>query len=200
MKLSISEVENKLNQFDYHLLKKPEKNKGSRGQILEQMLGIENSSRLLDLIDGEFKSFTVGQTIAVTQIKHCLKEIIEDSVEFENSKVFEKLKKTIYVGFTRNNKFAKSKTISQENSPKHFQELAEDYGYISSKIKESYVTGKELSTTTGPNKILQIRTKASKNSNGFYTPLCYSNVQLKNKYMAFYLCSTFGKEIMYGKK
>lgn len=196
IKLSTSEVEIKLNNFDYSFLPKPGKNKGDRGQLLEQALGIPNGSDLKDLVDGEVKSFTVGETIAITQLNHCLKEIIDNSVEFEDSKVFEKLKQTIYIGFTRDNEFVKSKTINQYNSPQHYEELAEDYGYISAKIKEAYVTGKELHTITGPNKLLQIRTKASKSATGHYNPLCYNGIQLKDKYMAFYLCSDFGKKIV----
>lgn len=196
MKLSTSEVQSKLNTFDYSCLPKPGKNKGDRGQLLEQALGIPNGSDLNDLIDGELKSFTIGESIAVTQVKHCLSEIIDGSVEFEDSKVFQKLKQTIYVGFTRDNEFVSSKTINEQNSPEHYLELAEDYGYISSKVKEAFVTGKQLNTITGPNKLLQIRTKASKSSTGHYTPLCYNGVQLKDKYMAFYLCADFGKKVI----
>lgn len=159
-------------------------------------MGIPNGSDLKDLVDGELKTFTVGETIAVTQLKHCLEQIIDNGVEFEDSKVFEKLKQTIYVGFTRNNEFVKSKTVNEHNSPNHYQKLAEDYGYISAKIKEAYMTGKELHTITGPNKLLQIRTKASKSATGYYTPLCYNGSQLKDKYMAFYLCVDFGKEVV----
>ena len=61
---------------------------------------------------------------------------------------------------------------------------------------EAYVTGKELHTITGPNGLLQIRTKASKSSAGNYTPLCYNGVQLKDKYMAFYLLASFGKKVV----
>lgn len=196
MKLSTKEVEKKLNNNTYSV-PKPGRNKGHRGQILENLIGIQNSSDLKDLIDGELKSYTIGESIAVTQLKHCLKSIIDDSVEFVDSKVYEKLQQTIYVGFTRNNEFVKSKTINEDNSPIHYEKLAEDYGYISTHIKDAYMNGKELNTITGPNKLLQIRTKASKSKSGQYTPLCYNGIQLKDKYMAFYLCSTFGKEIAY---
>jgi hypothetical protein len=56
------------------------------------------------------KSFTEGQTIKVTMLKHCLDEIAS-GVEFYDSKVYQKLKQTIYVGFDRDGKFLKSKTI-----------------------------------------------------------------------------------------
>ena len=94
-KLSTKDVERKLNSFDYKKLEKPGKNKGDRGQLLENALGIKNSSDLVDLIDGELKTFTVGESIAVTQIKHCLDEIIESSVSYKNSKIGKKLTQTI---------------------------------------------------------------------------------------------------------
>ena len=34
--------------------------------------------------DGEIKTFTVGESIAATQLKHCLSEIIEDKVSYDN--------------------------------------------------------------------------------------------------------------------
>jgi DNA mismatch repair protein MutH len=196
MKLSTLQVAAKLKVTDFSAFPKPGKNKGERGQLLEQALGIANGSDLKDLIDGELKSFTFGESIAVTQVKHCLEEIIAGGVEFEESKVYEKLKQTIYVGFTRSNEYVGTAIINEESDPDHYQELAEDYGYISAKIKEAYVTGKELHTITGPNKLLQIRTKASKSSSGYYTPLYYGDVQLKDKYMAFYLLAGFGKEVV----
>ena len=53
----------------------------------------------------------------------------------------------------------------------------------------------ELSTFTGPNGLLQIRTKASK-TNGKYVPLTFAGTQLKDKGMAFYLCGKFGRNVM----
>ena len=194
-KFSVEQVEEKLNNFNWSQLNKPGINKGDRGQDFERALDIPNGSDLLDLIDGELKSFTKGETIAVTSLHHCLSEIIDESFEFEESKVFAKLKQTIYVGFDRDGKFLKSKTINEQNSPEHYLELAEDYGYIAAHIKVAYENGATLHTITGPNNLLQIRTKASKYK-GKYPPLCYNGVELKDKYMAFYLLADFGKKIV----
>ena len=194
-KLTTDQVFAKLKTTDFSAFEKPGKNKGSRGQLLETALGVPNSSNLTDLVDGEIKSFTVGESIAVTSLKHCLSGIIDNSTEFEDSKVGQKLAQTIYVGFTRDNDYAGTKVVNEELDPQHHQELAEDYGYISAQIKAAYVAGSELHTITGPNKLLQIRTKASKNKHGKYTPLCYNGVELNDKYMAFYLLADFGKSI-----
>ena len=195
-KLSTIQAVAKIKVTDFRGFGKPKKNKGSRGQLIEKALGLPNSSKLTDLVDGEIKSYTVGQTIAVTQVKHCLPDIIDGTVEFEDSKVGQKLAQTIYVAFTKNNDYVGTKVVNAELDPQHYQELAEDYGYIAAQIKAAYATGSALHTITGPNNLLQIRTKASKNTAGEYTPLCYNGVELKDKYMAFYLLADFGKQVI----
>lgn len=195
-KLTVLQVEENLKGFDFSTVQKPTRNKGERGQLIEVTLGVENSSDLKDMIDGELKTFTIGETIAITQLNHCLSEIIENAVEFEESKVYQKLSQVIYIGFTRSNEYVGSATISEDTHSEHYLKLAEDYGYISSQIRVAYSEGKELNTITGPNNLLQIRTKASKNKFGEYTPLCYDGIQLKDKNMAFYLCSHFGKSLL----
>jgi DNA mismatch repair protein MutH len=195
-KLTVADVESKFSNFDFDSFHKPGRNKGKRGQLIEIALGVKNSSNLRDLIDGELKTFTIGETIAVTNLKHCLQEIIENRVEFDESKVGKKLDKTIYIGFTRNNQYRGNITVDSETHAEHYNYLAEDYGYICAQIKLSYAEGSELNTITGPNKLLQIRTKASKNRRGEYTPMCYNGVQLKDKGMAFYLLANYGKTIL----
>ena len=64
------------------------------------------------------------------------------------------------------------------------------------KSRNRYNNSQELSTITGPNKLLQIRTKASKNKWGQYTPLVYNDKVMKDKNMAFYLCTQFGKTVI----
>ena len=193
--LKTQQIVAKLEETDLSALTKPGTNKGSRGQLIETALGIANSSNLKDLEDGELKSFTVGQSIAVTQLKHCLPEIIEDGVPFEKSKVGEKLCQTIYVGFTRANAYVGYKVLNSKTHPKHYQELAEDYNFTCDAIRTAFDSGRELSTVTGPNGLLQIRTKASK-TNGRYVPLTFAGCTLKDKGMAFYLCGKFGKEVL----
>tara|TARA_Y100001935_G_C17243268_1_gene476878 strand:+ start:29 stop:622 length:594 start_codon:yes stop_codon:yes gene_type:complete len=196
MALTTNQAYAKLKTTDFSAFDKPGTNKGARGQLLENALGLANSTTLLDLSDGEIKSFTIGQTICVTQVKHCLEDIIDKGVEFEDSKVGKKLAQTLYVGFTKDNDYVGTKLVNEELDKEHYIKLAEDYGYISAKIRFAYDNKLELHTTTGPNKLLQIRTKAAKNAHGEYTKMCYNGVVLKDKYMAFYLLSTFGKEVL----
>jgi hypothetical protein len=195
-KLTVNQVVGKLKVTDFAAFDKPGKNKGARGQLLENALGIPNSSALKDLINGELKTFTQGETIAVTQLKHCLSEIIEDSISFDDSKVGQKLKQTVYVGFTRKNDYIGTAVMNEESDPKHYQQLREDYDYICDKIRRAFDVETELNTITGPNNLLQIRTKASKTKKGYYIPLKFAGVTLNDKGMAFYLCSHFGKTIV----
>jgi hypothetical protein len=193
-KLTVNEVFAKLKVTDFSAFDKPGKNKGARGQLLETALGVPNSSDLKDLEDGELKSFTVGESIAATQLKHCLSEIIEDKVSFEESKVGQKLKQTVYVGFTRDNDYVGTELLNEETHPEHYSELKEDYEFICNSICTLFNADKELNTITGPNKLLQIRTKASK-TNGRYVPLTFAGCTLKDKGMAFYLCGQFGRNL-----
>jgi DNA mismatch repair protein MutH len=193
-KLTTCQVYGKLKVTDFSVFAKPGKNKGARGQLLETVLGVPNSSDLKDLEDGEIKTFTVGESIAATQLKHCLSEIIEDSVSFDDSKVGQKLKQTLYVAFTRENDYVGCEILNEETHPEHYQELREDYEFICEQIRTAFDTETELNTITGPNGLLQIRTKASK-TNGRYVPLRFAGVTLKDKGMAFYLCGQFGRNL-----
>ena len=195
MTLSTIQVAAKLKTTDFTAFDKPGTNKGGRGQLLELALGVPNSSNLTDLTDGEIKTFTVGESIAVTQLKHCLTEIIEDGVSFKDSKLGQKMKQTIYVGFTRDNDYVGTEILNEETHEAHYQELEEDFNYICDAIRNTFDNDETLSTITGPNNLLQIRTKASK-TNGKYVPLMFAGHQLKDKGMAFYLTGAFGKGLL----
>jgi len=193
-KLTTLQVFAQLKVTDFSAFDKPGKNKGARGQLLELALGVPNSSDLKDLEDGEIKTFTVGESIAATQLKHCLSEIIEDKVSFDESKVGAKLKQTVYVAFTRENDYVGTVILNEETHATHYQELREDYEFICNSIRTLFDAGKQLTTITGPNGLLQIRTKASK-TNGRYVPLTFAGCTLKDKGMAFYLCGSFGRNL-----
>ena len=100
MTLTLNEVKANLKKVDFEKLPKPTRNKGGRGQLLELALGIENSSRLCDCVDGELKSFTQGESIAVTQLKHILPQIFAN-IPFYRTKLGMKTQQTLFVGFDR---------------------------------------------------------------------------------------------------
>ena len=100
MTLTLTETQNRLQKTNFEALPKPRKNKGVRGQLLELALGIPNSSKLTDLVDGELKSYTKGESVAVTQLRHTLTEVF-NKTPFNQSKLGIKISRTLYVAFDR---------------------------------------------------------------------------------------------------
>ena len=186
MTLTLKETETKLKDTKFDNLPKPRKNKGVRGQLLELALGIPNSSKLTDLVDGELKSFTKGESIAVTQLRHTLPEIFNHT-PFNQSKLGIKISRTLYVAFDRENNFLGTATHTNQNPL-----IESDYNDICDYIRNT----KTLNTFTGRNGILQIRTKDSKDRNGNYHPIFWEGQQLSNKGFAFYLTGRYAKTIV----
>ena len=193
MTLTLSEVTTNLTNVDFSKLPKPSRNKGSRGQLLELALGIPNSSKLTDLVDGELKSFTKGESIAVTQLKHTLPEIF-NKTPFNKSKLGIKISRTLYVAFDRNNNFLGTATHTPTNNPTVL--IEGDYQYICEIIRHRVANGLPLQTITGLNGVLQIRTKDSKDKNGNYHPIKWEGKEISNKGYAFYLTANYAKSIV----
>lgn len=195
MTLTLNEVKENLTKVDFTKLPKPKKtNKGKRGQLLELALGIANTSKLTDCVDGELKSFTQGESIAVTQLKHILPQIFAN-IPIYRTKLGIKTQQTLFVGFDRDNNFIGSTTLTPESDPKHFEQLEQDFDDICDAILGAYYDKKELHTVTGRNGLLQIRTKDSKYK-GKYHPIIWKGQQLSNKGFAFYLTGKFGRELL----
>ena len=145
MTLTLRETENRIKTTNFDSLPKPRKNKGVRGQLLELALGIPNSSKLTDLVDGELKSFTKGESIAVTQLRHTLPEVMNNT-PFNKSKLGIKISRTLYVAFDRNNNFLGTATHTETN-----QLIEQDYNDICDYIRN-----------TKPLKLLQVATESYK--------------------------------------
>ena len=186
MTLTLRETENRIKTTNFDSLPKPRKNKGVRGQLLELALGIPNSSKLTDLVDGELKSFTKGESIAVTQLRHTLPEVF-NKTPFNQSKLGIKISRTLYVAFDRNNNFLGTATHTKTNPL-----IEQDYNDICEFVRNA----KTLHTFTGRNGILQIRTKDSKDKNGNYHPIIWEGQQLSDKGFAFYLTGKYAKRIV----
>ena len=190
MTLTLSEVQFNLTQVDFTTLPKPLKNKGARGQLLELALGIPNSSNLTDMVDGELKSYTKGESIAVTQLRHTLPEIFNNT-PFNKSKLGIKISRTLYVAFDRNNNFLGTATHTETNKL-----IEGDYQYICEIIRHRIGLGQPLTTITGLNGVLQIRTKDSKDRHGNYHPIIWEGKEISNKGYAFYLTGRYAKGII----
>ena len=186
MTLTLTETQNRLQKTNFEALPKPRKNKGVRGQLLELALGIPNSSKLTDLVDGELKSYTKGESVAVTQLRHTLTEVFNNT-PFNKSKLGIKISRTLYVAFDRQNNFLGTATHTKTNPL-----IEEDYNDICDFIRNT----KTLKTFTGRNGILQIRTKDSKTANGNYHPITWKGQTLSDKGFAFYLTGRYAKTIV----
>ena len=186
MTVTLTETEQRLQTTNFEALPKPRKNKGVRGQLLEIALGIPNSSKLTDLVDGELKSYTKGESVAVTQLRHTLPEIF-NKTPFNKSKLGIKISRTLYVAFDRNNKFLGTATHTKTN-----QLIEQDYNDICEFVRNA----KTLHTFTGRNGVLQIRTKDSKDRNGNYHPIKWEGKEISNKGYAFYLTGRYAKGIV----
>ena len=182
MTLTLRETQNKLQNTNFEALPKPRKNKGVRGQLLEIALGIPNSSKLTDLVDGELKSYTKGESVAVTQLRHTLPEIFNNT-PFNKSKLGIKISRTLYVAFDRNNNFLGTATHTKTNKL-----IEQDYNDICEFVRSA----ETLHTFTGRNGILQIRTKDSKP----YHPIKWEGKEISNKGYAFYLTGRYAKGII----
>ena len=186
MTLTLTETQNRLQKTNFEALPKPRKNKGVRGQLLELALGIPNSSKLTDLVDGELKSYTKGESVAVTQLRHTLTEVF-NKTPFNQSKLGIKISRTLYVAFDRQNNFLGTATHTETN-----QLIEQDYNDICDYIRNTTT----LKTFTGRNGILQIRTKDSKDRNGNYHPIKWEGQQISDKGFAFYLTGRYAKSIV----
>ena len=191
----LEEAELKLNSIDKNNAPIPGRNKGGRGLWVEDQLGMVQSSKLNDFDNGELKAFKEGQTIAVTMLQHCLSEIFDKKVSYSQSNVGKKLKNVLFVKFAKTGEFIKSLVTNADNNRQLYYDLSVDYNYICDEIRRRFYSNRELNTITGPNKLLQIRTKANKNKLGKYVPLEYNGKRLKDKAMAFYLTRTFEQSI-----
>ena len=138
MSLTIKDVLFKLKNQELNLRKPGWDNKGGRGQILERRLGLTNNQKLTDLIDGELKTFTLKESIAATQLKHCLNEIIIDKVNFNNSLLGKKINRVIYVAWDREGNYKGYRLIDLNTDLKYKTMFEEDFEDISLYIKEQY--------------------------------------------------------------
>ena len=170
----------------------PNKNKGYRGQYVEEKVGLKNCSDLADFKGGgDLKTVTLGESNAITQLLHMLPEIIELNIDFENSKLYEKIKDVVWVIYDRKGVLIKRTKVSLCENIELQNKIIEDFDYIKHEIRRRYNKKKELSTINGPKDINQIRTKASKP----YTAMKYKGFQLYDKYMAFYYKANYVKEL-----
>ena len=162
-------------------------NKGLYGQQVERSIGLKCSNRPLDFVDGELKTFSNRQTVAITCLD--VEDVVNNS--FKDSKLFKKIGKVLFLC----RETSKTKTISMDQSPKLLVELEQQYNNIRSKIIASIEKKEKLRTLNGVNgfsrqgksDLLQIRTKDASKP----TPIVYNGILLSDRKRAFYFTSNF---------
>jgi len=191
----LEEAELKLNSIDKNNAPIPGRNKGGRGQWVEQQLGLDLGSNLLDFDDGEGKTFKDGEPIAVTMLQHCFDEVFDKSISFSESKVGNKLDNVLFIKFAKSGKFVGSLVIKSKTYRELYYKLSQDYNDVCEGIRRYYNNKEEVHTINGRNGYLQIRSKANPKPDGSYKPLVYNGRQVYHCAMAFYLRNQFAREI-----
>jgi len=179
-------------------------NKGMVGQVLEQVLGVGNSTRTLDLADGELKthkSTPAGvpqETVAVTMVSTIIDEMYDHRL-FRETRVYKKLNRTIFVPAYRDRSAKPEdwmflRPVFVELDTELWwgvrEALHKDYDSICRHTKACFTSGdRMLHGTPAPGHILQIRTKDSEP----YSPIYSERVgrYVSNKNYAFYLTKGF---------
>ena len=120
--LSTKQILTKMNRVKLTGLKKKSRNKGFKGMKLEKKLGIPCSNQLTDMTDGELKSFTVGQSIKITSLGHCLSEII-NKTRFKDCKLGTKTDQILFVGFNKDGDYMGHTLLNQSVKPNIYRKV-----------------------------------------------------------------------------
>jgi DNA mismatch repair protein MutH len=156
------------------------KNKGFVGIKYEKLIGIPKSSSLCDYKDDEgdaktikLQNGTTKESMDITMLQHILSEVVH-KVSWENCSVFKKIHNLHVIPIHRDGDFenwwiGESFIISYLTHNYFYKLLKEDYEYVCEEIRRVIDNEEFLSTTTGPNNILQIRTKGPGKGKTFNT-------------------------------
>jgi DNA mismatch repair protein MutH len=160
-------------------------NKGKIGLWVELQVGLTNNSKHTDCIDGELKTFPLKtlkngkivpkETIAITMINK--EDILSNT--FENSLVYSKIKRTLFLPFLRNNDnvtFYPSILMNINENAILFNKLKQEYDNVRNILVNGNLLGSQGT-------FIQTRTKGSK-------------VSKKPKTRAWYFKTKFIKEYL----
>lgn len=151
------------------------RDKGLVGDALENFLGLDPSSDLCDLSDGELKSCQDGRFFNLTAVPHTLNDVFA-GVAFEDTKVFEKIRKVILWVVDKQKNPQEVCFINLDEDYDLFVKLKEDYEALANYIVECYNNGEEVSSRfKGPHGYLDLK------SHG-YNGLSFGDRVLSAKY------------------
>lgn len=179
--------------------------KGRTGQLLEILIGLENSTKNLDFKDGELKTNKCDrfgnplETMYITQISLIIDDLIMKK-NFYDTHVYEKISNILYVPISKEgspeNWFVLPYihvNLNEERFSKLKKHIEDDYYNICTQLKEQIEKGPDGHIHTANGKYIQVRTKDSKP----YSPI-YSNIykrNVSNKNYAFYFKKDFMRYI-----
>lgn len=178
-------------------------NKGNVGQILERLLGLNNSSCHLDFEDGELKTNKCSlngspvETMFIMQICRIIDELF-DRRPFLQSPLFEKIRNLLYVpvckqGETLNWMFLPCIHVNLDE-PRFYsvrQQLESDYYHICDLLLQHAQGSRDGYIHTSSGSLIQVRSKDARPYKPIYSGKLGRYVSNKNH--AFY----FKKEFMY---
>ena len=176
-------------------------NKGNVGQLLEKLIGLQNSSRRLDFDDGELKTnkaYADGrpkETMYIIQILSVIDELL-DATSFKDSFLYIKIKNLVYVPVCKDGNelnwfFLPYVHVGYEleKYSNLYIQLEEDYYEVASQLNKHIKNSDDGFIHTSSGKYIQVRSKDSKP----YSPI-YSkkyNKYVSNKNHAFYFKKSF---------
>ena len=152
------------------------KGKGVRGWAFEELLGVEKTSDLNDLADGELKTCRLTGQLNITSLGHTLNEAIL-FVPFEKTKLYKKIQKVIFCFFDKDNEFLGVRVFDIRNHRSLKKALKEDYDALCDYLRCSVVKGRQISGRfKGPNGFLHLPTTG-------YGKVRYMGSTLSDKYL-----------------
>ena len=174
--------------------------KGNTGKLLEKIIGLAAGNTLRDFENGELKTNKCDasgkslETMFISQISSRFDELLDTKLNFEDSWIYKKIERLLYVPVVKDSKdpndwfFSDCIFLDIASDEKLFEQLKDDFNTIKAKISKDVNLGdKFIHTSNG--KFIQIRTKDAKPYNPIYSTTLKRNVSNKN--FAFYFKKDF---------
>jgi DNA mismatch repair protein MutH len=178
--------------------------KGNTGKLLEKIIGLPAGNTLRDFENGELKTNKCNETgkpletMFISQISNRFDELLDESLKFKDSWIYEKIQRLLYVPVVKTDEdpdnwyFLKTVFIDISQNEDLYNQLKSDFEQIKQKVTEDVNSGDNfIHTSSG--KYIQIRTKDAKPYNPIFSNRL--NREVSNKNFAFYFKKDFMKKV-----
>jgi DNA mismatch repair protein MutH len=178
--------------------------KGNTGKLLEKIIGLPAGNTLRDFENGELKTNKCNETgkpletMFISQISNRFDELLDESLKFKDSWIYEKIQRLLYVPVVKTDKdpdnwyFLKTVFIDISQNEDLYNQLKSDFEQIKQKVIGDVNSGDNfIHTSSG--KYIQIRTKDAKPYNPIFSNRL--NREVSNKNFAFYFKKDFMKKV-----